>query len=645
MIKKETLDSFIASLSILDDDVYFDMVSSYLGKIPTPFDKQQLHQKLASIFHKESFVSTLISRLDTLDVLFINATYFVSHIGEEELIHLFEDEFPYSFLKQKIVNLEERLILLPSPTYLNQVCLNQMLIEPFKKKVIHQHLLFPSNTSTPYTFTHFFSHYLQALYSVVIHNPKEKLMKEIVYITQPKGDKNAFGAPSDVEKMMREVLLSFCIKHRKQHDFMTTFMQLDSLSLASVCIDMYNEKFSHPFSINTQREQIASLIHLISNGVEVLAICDSKSLKRLIKISAALINIELYDVDEFMELLQICGLSTTTYSNNQKKGVIDSDFTLTFHPSSHLYEYHPIHYYAQIKNFDIVISYFISKETIFHAFDNNLSVEEIIEDLTSWAKNSNQLLIDNIHHYKSEYDQIRLYDGITICVDERIERIIEGYPLLHQYVIKKLGDGIFLFDREKEEHWRKEFSQVGIQNLPRTIKGDISNDSGLIDTLQIIDEKRDHKLFDIKSDTTVPIISQIDDKKIVESLKAAVLKKFSDKAIQEELFRKIDEKIVMVPSQIQFAIHSPLIMKASGFDYNKKVRVIKTALENPSLYVEIKMINDEEAFISILCEVINYTNGPNEGMVVVKQIPQMSEITIPVERIFMIRTIRKSVFF
>ena len=94
-----------------------------------------------------------------------------------------------------------------------------------------------------------------------------------------------------------------------------------------------------------------------------------------------------------------------------------------------------------------------------------------------------------------------------------------------------------------------------------------------------------------------------------------------------------------------FAIHSPLIMKASGFDYNKKVRVIKTALENPSLYVEIKMINDEEAFISILCEVINYTNGPNEGMVVVKQIPQMSEITIPVERIFMIRTIRKSVFF
>ncbi|MGD1833361.1 MAG: hypothetical protein ACPKOP_08430 [Sphaerochaetaceae bacterium] len=646
MIDKETLDSFISSLSLLDEQVYFEMAGSYLGKIPTPFDKQKLHLKIASVFHNEQFISNLITRLDEVDLLLVNAAYFISNIGEETLISLFKSEHPYGYLKKKVVNLEERLILVPSYTHPHKVCLNQLLLQPFEHMVIDRTILFPSSEDVPYVFSSQFPHYLQAVYSIVIHNKKEKAMRENLNLISSKIENLPFAIPDGVEARLREVLLSFSLKHGHNREYMSHFFSLDIYSLLTYVLNLYNTAFTSLFSCDTSTERLSSFFRILSDVLDTYKISDETILRRGIGLCSAAADIEVYDNDEFFRLMTLCAVHRSrTPAGTQHKGVVDSDFTFTYHPGMLKYEYHPIHYYARITSWDVVVAYTIDKNTIFHAFDYGFSVDQIIGDLDTIAHNDNQLLKEQIEHFRSEYDQIRIYDGITVCVDERLERIIEGYHPLNQYVIKKLAAGVFLFNREQEIYWKKEFDHIGIFDLPRTITGASSKEDFL---LPVKDDEVQVTLKRIKADSKAHerlAKLKLKEEKMVDDLKTIVTRNFPQKSVQEELLRKIEEKIIVLPSQIEAPIHSSHIIQASGFDFSKKIRVIKTALDQPDLFVEIKMINDEEEFVTLTCDIISYSGNGDDGVVVVRHIPQKNEITIPVGKIFMIRTIRKSIFF
>lgn len=50
------LTQFNASLSIIPDNEYFGIIETYIGKVPTPFHKPQLHRALATFFANEDVI-------------------------------------------------------------------------------------------------------------------------------------------------------------------------------------------------------------------------------------------------------------------------------------------------------------------------------------------------------------------------------------------------------------------------------------------------------------------------------------------------------------------------------------------------------------------------------------------------------------
>ncbi len=128
-------------------------------------------------------------------------------------------------------------------------------------------------------------------------------------------------------------------------------------------------------------------------------------------------------------------------------------------------------------------------------------------------------------------------------------------------------------------------------------------------------------------------------------MKNEVSARFPIGTVRDELLAKIDQKIIISSSQINIPAKRNAHISASGFDFNKKILVIKTAMEHKSLLLDIRCLNDDGELDSMIGHPVAYTGGDNNGSVIIKTVPEEKEIAIPIQKIFLIKTIKRSVFF
>lgn len=309
------------------------------------------------------------------------------------------------------------------------------------------------------------------------------------------------------------------------------------------------------------------------------------------------------------------------------------------------YKPNNIHYYAQISSFDTAIMYIITKQSACKAFDQNLSVSDIVKDIASWSTQISPMLMQQLEYIYHEYEQIQIFDGISVCVSERLEHIIDKYEPLQAYIVQKIAKQVYLFTRDDERKWREELIKIGVATLPSTIK-QIHRPSD--------DEPDDACSIEVDFD------SDVDERflcnsngSIIENkiellnldLKNEVSARFPIGTVRDELLAKIDQKIIISSSQINIPAKRNAHISASGFDFNKKILVIKTAMEHKSLLLDIRCLNDDGELDSMIGHPVAYTGGDNNGSVIIKTVPEEKEIAIPIQKIFLIKTIKRSVFF
>ena len=71
--KKRRTALWQASLAMLPDSRFFDILRAYLGKIKTPYNKQNLIEQLSSFFCREQNRKNLLTLLDDFDEKIIAA--------------------------------------------------------------------------------------------------------------------------------------------------------------------------------------------------------------------------------------------------------------------------------------------------------------------------------------------------------------------------------------------------------------------------------------------------------------------------------------------------------------------------------------------------------------------------------------------
>ena len=104
------------ALALLNDEVYLDLVRNFLGKVPTPFHKPLLNKRMTNLFSSEEFIERIEQSLSPIDRKILTSAFLLESPTQNELCSLFEKEVDYVALQQNVVNLEERLLLVPTPT-------------------------------------------------------------------------------------------------------------------------------------------------------------------------------------------------------------------------------------------------------------------------------------------------------------------------------------------------------------------------------------------------------------------------------------------------------------------------------------------------------------------------------------------------
>ncbi|MGN0731206.1 MAG: helicase-associated domain-containing protein [Treponema sp.] len=99
------------SFLFLEENHFFEIMKMYLGEIKTPYNKQKLITNLEGFLHKKENLVAIKSFLSDDELEIISAVVFIPDVTEEKLSSFFKNTFTYSFLYEKLLNLEERLIL------------------------------------------------------------------------------------------------------------------------------------------------------------------------------------------------------------------------------------------------------------------------------------------------------------------------------------------------------------------------------------------------------------------------------------------------------------------------------------------------------------------------------------------------------
>lgn len=99
------------SIALLPDNHFFEIIRMYLGEVKTPFNKQKLIEELSAFLRKTETKKTIVSLLSETDLRIISAVKYISHATQEKIFSFFAGFYPFADLYERILNLEERLIL------------------------------------------------------------------------------------------------------------------------------------------------------------------------------------------------------------------------------------------------------------------------------------------------------------------------------------------------------------------------------------------------------------------------------------------------------------------------------------------------------------------------------------------------------
>ena len=76
-------------LTTLPDSIFFELMRMYLGEIKSPFNKQNLIERLGSFLHKEQVKENILLLLSQQDCQIISAIALLEHPTQEILLSFF----------------------------------------------------------------------------------------------------------------------------------------------------------------------------------------------------------------------------------------------------------------------------------------------------------------------------------------------------------------------------------------------------------------------------------------------------------------------------------------------------------------------------------------------------------------------------
>lgn len=614
----DSSESFVAYLNSLDDDYYFFLANTVLGRIPAPFHKPVLNQKILAFFLNEENRKILLAALDREDRKYLSFIVLTGQVSAQDIGRFFSEDSRI-LVVSRLSNLTDRLILLKNG---NMFCINPVL-EDLAREAFDIDLAFGSEKPEIQACPFVDRNVLFAVANILISGSAP--VREANTHHFLKSGKLGSAFPQFTEEQskvffccLRKLLISCravsCTEGRFVLDRsnMTRLLELDSLNLM----------------IRAAGEEAGEAIAVIL-GVLKLRSMDFRKLSTLLQILGAMEEQKANDVLNTIECFGFITIIDKTVHLNpaileplQSRSAltVDSDMKVSFfgipNPDDILY------LFSDVVVCDKLVTYGITKDSFFRALELGLDKQDILDYLGMESDSRFSM-------WQDAFSRLRLYDGILISCDRDIRSMIEHHPELKDHIIRSFGDDLLLMKRSSFSRWQEKLAYaLDLRNLPFTM------DTPSEEETETADEGKAICLPDFSRHGKEETGSW-------EESEKTLLDYAKEKGCNiAEIEPLIKDRLIVSTSQIDRDFRYAGRISASGLDYNAKLAAIRRAIpkakDKESDLLEIEL--PSETLIVQPLEIVKA--GPSSSVLRSKVFPEGTEKSIPVSSIFRVTVLK-----
>ena len=682
------------SIAVLPDNHFFEIIRMYLGEIKTPFNKQKLIEELGAFIRREETRRTLVSLLSETDLRIISAVKYISNATQEKLYSFFAGTYSFAALYERLLNLEERLILYRKCDRNGKtiVLINPHLEEdlaPYTKQSVL--LEPPEYAGISYEAPASLSPELIAAFISFIHKNRDLCKADGTFKKRTESEiERLFPGKTEMLynltkafinlSLIREVGEGFEIDKNK----FLAFARLDErLQYAYFCVASAG-RFSRSSLVRQaklllevassiphegfSRSIILRLAYLISEdqgdgtGVSSLgtssrfsailnraraeqsettsAISDSDSdlssiLDRLIECASLFGILSKKGTDIHDESIYVSGtiFDEKEFEESPKVLSVDAGFNVTLMPGLSLENLIPLMDFMELVQFDTAAVFEINRKSVMRGFDAGLSANKIFSLLKKYSPYEiPQNLEISVDDWSKSYSSATIYKGYVLQVSAEKAAITENNPAIAPFIAAKLAMGIYLLSVESDEQAQAIIARSGLDFI-----GKIKTPEKAYESIGFpefaVPQKTD------RFDTSEEPAPTSDEERAAhfEAMRAELEKLNLPQEKKEGLAQRIQHKIILSPVQLRADSVKYERIEAGGMDFSGKLHIVEGSISNNSM-VELQF--DDRVIVGIP---LSITKTGTDATVLMEVMPDRDEKVLSIGQAKFVKRIRGSV--
>ncbi len=629
MNEEEQINNWKKMIATLPEDTFFQVMSTWVGPIKTPYHKAPYITKLANLFASESTSHKICQLLDSLDKSILSAIFLLNEATPKEIYEISAPHLTYFQFSLKLINLEERLIIYSPPLTKDCIAINPFLLPTLKESILSINSIFkPSHTIMENSTIPWLQNAL--LYALLsVHQTKGLSLKQDNFWKKKTNDKLDHCFPElkkslfqiNRKELLKGILINlgcFTIENEELNIDVNTWKSLGELGVKELYLSILTTA-ANWWLLNCESTQ-ESLFHLISDE-ELQA-----GISFFIGLMKALPTGNLYSILEFSQILNLVAppfLKTKTDQlinillecqflvTYQKHfvginpifnfdadfhppltgAVIESSFNIILNPNINFLDGTLIALIAELTHYDQHQNFTITKDSFLRAIRLGYTYKEIATKLNQITGNKiPQTLNQNLEQWWNNYQRIRIIKGTILKLNEQDEAILLKSNAISNWIIEVLAPGNYLMDEDYIEEWTTTLLSIGIQEIPR-----IEMPGKKI--------KYENKFKNISIDNIAlkiqpyrPISSNIKEISLEENPEYSIMLEKIQKLNlnpqdHERMLAKLNKKVFIMGDQIQPINFQYEMREAKGLEFHGKLAIIKKALETKQDILEITQLS------------------------------------------------------
>ena len=681
-MKSEEVIAWREALIRLSDQHFFDLMRMYLGAIKTPFNKQRLIEELSTFLRKKENRVNIFYYLDEMDFLILSAINELPSPTQPKIIKLFAGTFSFPVMYERILNLEERLLIYRNNDQdSRQYELNPLLKDELLPLLAHTSLVPPESKGEP-VHAHLLLDDLSlaALYSFFLHEGEAvkndgsfrkktldslqstfsqlfthpdclpfllSAFQNLGLLVKMEGrlvpDPVRWQSFALITPTERIAYLVAATGGRYQRDTLQTRAQLflDFFSALEPGGRYQQETLSRlTFLLSEQsgrapagrmQGRFASIIREKEDGSD-LPTKNGGSDYGTISFAYGL-------------LAKIDGLlvqnSAATESSSVSTGtpylVVSPSLTVTLMPGFPLADLLPLVRCMEVRDIQITGQFEITRKSCAAAFELGETADTLISLIKGKAtQNVPQNVLFSIQDWYRSYTSVSLYHGFVLRVDESRRVLFENDEHLASLIRKTLAPGLYLLDADTAEEIQTVFSQANIDFLPS-----VSTPSPKRDPIPL-PPLAQPALFQHQKSAPPPASAIGGTISLQESLMESLAALKIDPDLHDALKSRIERKIVMSAAQLDPDSVRIEKVEARGMDFLGKVRIAEFALSSGSM-LEIAF-DEKEGNRLILGRPLSTEKRPGDVLLKIETEPDQIIEQVSLGKAILVRRIRGSIF-